>query len=479
MNTTSKPLISILAIVIVCCLGIGYLIGSNSTLGVVVGAGLLVGIPVVVIYAIYPFYGLLVTFIFSFFLLGILRFVDIPLGILMDAIIIYLFVIMLYGLISTKQSLPIQNPLSILFIVWIVYNILQIANPAAEATVSWVFSIRSIAFTMLIYFVSIRYFASYQNIRTYMFVLLILASLLALYGIVQEFNGLSGWEEAWVKKDKMRYNLFFTNWKYRKFSFFADPMTFGVTCAYSGVFALILGFGKNIKTWKRIILFVAAGIMFFSMVFSGTRTAYVMPVAGLVFYVILNNNLRVIILSSILFGAGAGIILSPIKSLGPLDANNLERIRSAFMPTQDASFNVRLKNQAMIQPYIQTHPLGGGLGSTGMTAGKFTPWTMLSQFQVDSGFVKIGVEQGTIGLLIYCLLWFFAFKTGIDAYFNSTDEKLKTIIAAILCMFFAVIVANYAQEVVTMYPTSIVVYCSMGALTSFNWKIKNNLLPKN
>lgn len=478
MNAHLKIKYALVVLVAVLCSVISFLMGNNPALGIVLGGGILIGTPILIVFSVYPFYGLILTFIISFFLLGILRFVDAPLGILMDAIIIYLFLVMLYGLIQKRESLPIRNPLGILFIVWIVYNIFQVANPAGESIQSWIYAIRPVAFTMLIYFVAVRYIVNYKQIRIYMFVLLILALFLALYGIVQEFNGLTGWEEAWVKKDKMRYNLFFTNWKYRKFSFFADPMTFGVTCAYTGVFALILGFGKNIVSWKRTLLFLGAGIMFFSMVFSGTRTAYVMPVAALAFYVILNFNLRVIILSSILFGAGAGVILSPIKSLGPLDANSLDRIRSAFMPAEDASFNVRLKNQAMIQPYIQTHPIGGGIGSTGMTAGKFTPWTMLSQFQVDSGFVKIGVEQGTLGLLIYCLLWFFAFKTGIDAYFNIQDEKIRTIIAAILCMFFAIIVANYAQEVVTMYPTSIVVYCSMGALTSFNWQVKNNLLKK-
>ena len=56
---------------------------------------------------------------------------------------------------------------------------------------------------------------------------------------------------------------------------------------------------------------------------------------------------------------------------------------------------VRLENQRIIQPYIHSHPIGGGLGSTGIWGERFTPDSMLSSFAHDSGFVRIAAINET------------------------------------------------------------------------------------
>ncbi|HTF81965.1 MAG TPA: hypothetical protein VL947_09575, partial [Cytophagales bacterium] len=150
-----------------------------------------------------------------------------------------------------------------------------------------------------------------------------------------------------------------------------------------------------------------------------------------------------------------------------------------FMPSDDPSFQVRLKNQRFIQPYIQSNPLGGGLGSTGEWGKRFSPWSPLSQFPPDSGFVKIGVEQGWVGLVIYCLMLFFIFKVGVDNYFTIENDKMRNILAAMMTTLFSIMVANYGQETIMMYPTSIIFYCCMGVIVaSKNIKIKDKSSKK-
>ncbi len=134
--------------------------------------------------------------------------------------------------------------------------------------------------------------------------------------------------------------------------------------------------------------------MFLAMVYAGTRTAYAMIPAGLVFFAMLTLQKRTLMIAGILGALGAGIIFSDIRSLGPfLTQNSLERIRSAFKPSEDPSFQVRERSQAFIKPFIQQHPIGGGLGSIGAW-GRRLPGSPLSQFAPDSGYVRVAVELG-------------------------------------------------------------------------------------
>ncbi|MCP6423416.1 hypothetical protein NL463_29335, partial [Klebsiella pneumoniae] len=63
-------------------------------------------------------------------------------------------------------------------------------------------------------------------------------------------------------------------------------------------------------------------------------------------------------------------------------------------------------NQKRIQPYILSHPIGGGLGATGVWGVRFAPYSFLANFPPDSGYVRVAVELGWIGLGIFCTLMF-------------------------------------------------------------------------
>ncbi|MGL1489090.1 hypothetical protein ACSTJG_25000, partial [Vibrio parahaemolyticus] len=76
---------------------------------------------------------------------------------------------------------------------------------------------------------------------------------------------------------------------------------------------------------------------------------------------------------------------------------NILRFQSAFRPNNDASYRVRIFNQARIKPYIWSHPIGGGLGSTGEWGKKFAPNSYLANFPPDSGYVRTTVELGYVG----------------------------------------------------------------------------------
>jgi len=82
--------------------------------------------------------------------------------------------------------------------------------------------------------------------------------------------------------------------------------------------------------------------------------------------------------------------------------------------------------------------MGGGLGATGAWGQRFAPNSYLASFPPDSGYVRVAVELGWIGLFIFCLLMFTILKTGINNYYLIKDPELKTYCFAMTLMVFCI-----------------------------------------
>ncbi|RZK73354.1 MAG: O-antigen ligase domain-containing protein, partial [Pedobacter sp.] len=142
----------------------------------------------------------------------------------------------------------------------------------------------------------------------------------------------------------------------------------------------------------------------------------------------------------------------------PTSNQNIVRFQSAFKPSDDPSFNLRKANQKRIQPYIQTHPFGGGLGSTEVWGTKFAPNSYLAHFPPDSGYVRVAVELGYVGLFLLCTFMFTIFKTGIRNYYAIKDPELKNYCLAMVLIVFALNIGNYPQESLIQFPLSVYFY---------------------
>jgi len=142
----------------------------------------------------------------------------------------------------------------------------------------------------------------------------------------------------------------------------------------------------------------------------------------------------------------------------PTSNSTLSRFQSAFKPSEDASYSVRAENQKRIQHYIQTHPFGGGLGATGVWGVRFSPNSFLAQFPPDSGYVRVAVEVGFVGLFLICSLFFIVLKTGIENYFKIKDPELKSYCLAMVLIVFAISIGNFPQEAIVQFPLSVYFY---------------------
>lgn len=447
---------------------LAYLIGTQGTAFALVALAGVIGVPMMLGSLFNLRFGIFFVLTVSFFLLGAKRYLevygyDIPLGLIMDVFVSVLFFGLLIKQIRTRDWSFARGPISVMILIWIGYNLLEVANPTATSRLAWIYTIRSMAGVMVVYFIALYAIDSLKMASKVLKLTMILCLLGALYAIFQEWFGLTQIEQYWVRSDEELFNLLFQGGKIRKFSFFSNPVVLGIVMAYGSMMCFIFVMGP-FSVSRKIGLVLAGFAMLIAAIYSGTRTAYVILPAAFFFYTLLSMKREVILLAALFFGLGITLLTVPT-----VNADH-HRIKTAFSVftgdrgARDPSFEIRLENQKRIQPFIQTHPMGGGLGSVGAWGKRFSPGTFLAEFPPDSGFIRIAVEQGWIGLLLYCALLFVIFRVGIKNYFKVKDPKIKSFYEVCLTFLFALVVANYPQEAITQLPTNFLFYIIIALL---------------
>ena len=408
----------------------------------------IIGIPVLYGTIAYPRTGIIISLVVSYFLLFAEKFTDFPVGTIMDGLLALLIAGFFLKQKHAQDWKIFKNPISTIILIWIGYNFIEVANPAAESRLAWVYTVRTVAVVLLMYFIFLYHIRSVEFIRIIFKVWIGLSLLAALYGLNQELFGFFPFEQKWLDDNPTAISLYFIGGVWRKFSIFSDPVTFSYNMVIAAILCISIMTG-TVKKWKKIVLFLIAFICIFSMMFSGTRGAYVLVPVALGMFLILKFNKKVLA-----FGLLAGVIMATLVFM-PTSNQYIQRFQSAFSPEYDASFNVRTSNQKMIQPFIIAHPIGGGLGATGTWGQRFSPQSFLANFPPDSGYVRVAVEVGWVGLLIFCTLIFIILKIGISNYYKIQNPELRSYSLAMVLIVFALHIGNYPQEALVQYPTNI------------------------
>ncbi|MDB4903828.1 MAG: hypothetical protein JWQ63_3109 [Mucilaginibacter sp.] len=433
-----------------------------SKFGIVFGALFLItviGLPSVYAIVVYPEFGIMVLLIMAYLLFFLWRIgVTGPVGIIMDVIQALLMIGLLIRQKKEKNWEMLKGPVSTMILIWIGYNVLEVLNPVTEARAAWLYTIRTVAIVLLSYFVFLYNIRSIKFIKLIFKVWLALSFFAAIYAFKQEFIGFSNAEKVYLHSDPNIVNLLFIGGHWRKFSIFSDPVSFAYNMSMASIFCIALIAGK-LPVWKKVILIFLVASFQISSLYSGTRGANVLIPAALLLFAVLNYNRKVLIFTC--FAAAFLIFLINVPTSDP----NLARFQTAFHPNNDNSYNLRKDNQKRIQPYILSHPVGGGLGATGIWGQRFAPNSYLANFPPDSGYIRVAVELGWIGLFIFCLLMFTALKTGINNYYLIKDPELKTYCLGMVLIIFAYNIANFPQEALVQFPSNVYFSFEMALLT--------------
>jgi putative inorganic carbon (HCO3(-)) transporter len=390
----------------------------------------LIAIPSVYIVLAYPKTGILLMLTFAYLIMFLGRFrVPFPMGTLMDVVeILLMFSFFLRQKYQRNWSF-MQDRTTVVIVIWVLYNLLESINPWADSRLAWLYAVRPIALVALTYFIFEFFIDDVKFIRTIFKLWIALSVIAAVYGLKQEFIGFAQFEKSWITSDKTIEGLYFIGGHWRKFSIFSDPVAFAYNMVISSLLCFSLMTGAIVK-WKKWLLGMLGGLFFFAMLYSGTRGAYVLYPAAFLLYSILKYNRKVMIVGLI------AVCFATILIIMPTSNYTLYRFQTAFKPNKDPSYILRKNNQKKIQPFILTHPLGGGIGSTGVWGQRFSPYSRLASFPPDSGYVRVAVEAGWLGLLVFCTFIFVVLRTGIVNFFEIRDPELKSFCLAMLMVLF-------------------------------------------
>lgn len=381
-----------------------------------------------------------------------------PFGVPYDILIVVTFLSLLAG--HKKNELDwrlFPNWITYAYLLLIGFHLLQVVNPLASTT-AYVVSLRTFGLFFL-YIVSFHYFSSFKNIQNLTLIWIGVVTSVALYGIYQQIFGFTNFEWDYIYETPERYKLYFIGGTMRKFSFLSDPSAYGIYLACGGLSCTVLTLA--LPKWSYKILFgILAIVIFVAMTFSGTRTAYAMVGGGVFFYLLMTIRSRKTMLVGILCAIIGAVIL-----FGPFNSWQINRIRSAFYPSEDASMSVRDQKRLEHQPFVQSHPMGGGPYTTSSNGSNYEPGHMFAGFDPDGGYLEVALEQGWIGLLLFLFLIMVTMLRGVNSYFDIRDPIMKISILVYLVPFFALSIAHYAQTAMTTKPMDIVMVVTLGLMS--------------
>lgn len=429
--------------------------------------GIIISSPLVFLSIYNSNWGIIILIIYSYFLFLLSRLLPFPFpeGTIVD----FLAIIILLGVIvKPRQALSntikkMDNSITYLLLVLSVYTLFEIFNPNSFAITMAFIVLRGVVTTLIIFFLFGHVISTLNGVKIFTNTWLFLSLLAGMYGIYQELFGFADFEWIYINNVEGMYKRLFIWGHLRKFSFLSDVAAFGLLMAFSIIFASITLLKGHVNFYRRFYLLIIIGVCGASMIFSGTRTAYAMVPFGLFLYFLLNiNNIK------ILFAAISVFLIFIILLFGPFHSGPFKRIKSAFMSSNDPSMNVRDVNRKNIQPYIWSHPFGGGLFTTGLAGQKHAPNHRLAGFPPDSGYLRVALETGWIGLIITLVLFGTVTAYGTKIYLNSVDPDIKIMAAAYTCSFFAISIGNLTQDAMNQKPVGIIIVAIYSILPTLN-----------
>ncbi len=432
-------------------------IKQELVLGFLVGM-IPVGLLVLLTAVNQPLIALFLLFVENYFIMGIQRYVPVSgIGVMTDG----LFALILFSsLLRAVTNRDIEwkvavNGATILLFAWFAYCLLELANPTA-ITAAWVSSFRSLTlYPLLTVIFSSLFFRKFKHLKLVL-VLWSSFTLIAVFKMqIQKTFGFDQAEHQWLQQgDNMRTHMLASGTRY--FSFFTDAGNYGSNMGCAAVIFSIIGFYTKRK-WLKILFLFTALVGLYGLFVSGTRGALAVPFAGFILYTILSKRTGIMV--------GMVVVLISVFiffNYTTIGQGNqyIRRMRSAFNKNEP-SLVVRLDNQKRLAEYINHRPFGEGIGLSGVAAQRFDPNRLTTNIPNDSWYVKVWVETGIVGLLVYLAIQFAILGRGIWlVLYRLKNRELKGYLSALLCGMFGMMASSYGNAIWGQYPTCILMAMS-------------------
>jgi len=405
----------------------------------------------------YPTWSLYAALFAGFLATGMSRYIPAPTGLAVDGL---LALGLLIALFQREKPAPggVSAWLPVAFVAWMGMTILQLANPAGAHPMAWVYAMRGVSlYPLLIVAIGYLLQPGEKFLKRFLTIWVALSVLGTLWGFKQLIIGLDPFEQRWLAVPG-NYSTHMLFGKLRVFSFYSDSGQFGAAQGHTAVLAGIMALGRgSLRTrlfWAAVALLSILGLLI-----SGTRGAMAVPAIGGITYLILCRNWKLLFVGFVLMGTVYGGL--KYTFIGQ-NIYEVRRMRTAVVEGSDnASFQVRKRNQARLAAYLTDKPFGGGVGSAGYWGQRFTPGTFLADLALDSWYVKIWAEYGIVGLTFYGFMLAFLVVLSIRSIQAESDPDRYQIMLALLSGFTGILMASYGNQVLGQMPTGVIIPISL------------------
>jgi hypothetical protein len=454
LNIRSILLLVLLSVVVLICTYFINALGASN--GFLVGAVIIGG--ALGLYSVLNYrFGFYICIIIGFLVAFMDRAFggDVSTAKLVDIQINATFVgLLVHKVINKEPFLKDGNhPITFGYFLYTLFLIAELFNPSMQSVAGWFFVLRKFLQFLMIYLIALSIFSSIKKIRFFYIFWGICSTAAALYGCHQQWFGFFQFEMDWIWSVPGRAGLYaLDNGDFRKFSTVSGPAAYGIIMAASALMLAVLAMRE--KTFSKRVLLVGAMVFCaLGMAYAGTRTAYFIFTAGALLYILMTITNRSTLIAACVLLVGFAVIM-----WGPIYGNvTVNRIRSTF-DTNDSSLGVRDENRASIQPYIHSHPMGGGLASSGVQGLNYSPGHYLAGFPPDSGFVKTAIETGWIGFILQCSIYCILLLSGVRVFYRAQNRIIKTYGLAAVVTLFSFVISQYGQVSIGQIPDCFLFY---------------------
>lgn len=436
-------------------IGLGWLTAKG---GLVI-PGLLVVIPILVAAVCLVFndlrLGLVALLCYGFLLFFLMRRVPgVPFSYLFEGLLVLMWLGVLFHRRMTITWKLVQNDLVYLALAWFGISLLQLLNPAGASLAGYVSEIRTTALNwVLVVPLCFIIFNKRTDLDFFLVFILGFSLFASLWGIKQLHIGLDSADQRFLDEGAAVTHLLMG--KLRVFSIYSDAGQFGASQAQMCLIALILALGP-FKTWKKVLLAVAAMVLLYGMLISGTRGAMFVLLPGIFVALFLSKKTKILLIGGLI----AGTAFCGLKYTTIGHANyHIHRLRTSVNP-EDESLNLRFHNQRILGNYLKDYPFGGGLGVIGYNGHKHNADKFLSTVEPDSYWVKIWAMYGIVGFVIWIGFMLYILGKCGGIVWSIKNAGLRYKLLALTSGSAGILFCSYGNEVINVLPSTIVIFLS-------------------
>ena len=385
-----------------------------------------------------------------------------PSGTVMDVMILFNLLVLCSNALVKNVSARMVNWGALAIIgLWLIFCFLEIFNPKMRDIKAWMSGMRTLAlYFFMVYLIVQLTTESFRDMKGIVMALSILVIIATLKVLYQRYIGFTSGDKYFLNvMDGRRTHIIYYGTRY--FSIFSDAANYGGSMGLCFVLYSIIGLHTK-KVPLKIYWWFIALISLYGTFISGTRSALVIPAAGVLAYLLLVRDFKKMI--PVGLAMGFAIYILACTTLGNGNTT-IRRARTVFHRHDDPSYLIRLENREKLRDLLKDMPFGNSLGMSGGRGLKHGDKSEITAIPTDSWYVQLWVETGIVGVSVYFIMMGLLFILGgYLVMFRIKDNELKGYAAGMLSGVFGLFVMSSNNEVFSQFPNGIIVYTFIGLI---------------